>query len=98
MLHLLCNNWVFGITELISSIAAFLTFLAICVSLYLAQKSKTIKLRIIEKKIKEYTFKKSQYQQIDILNNGHTKFTCTSVGYLISRKCFFVDNTLGEKN
>ena len=82
---------------MISSIAAFLTFLAICVSLYLAQKSKTLKFKIIDKKIKEHAFKESQYQQINILNNGHTKFTCTSVGYIIAKKFFFVEYTSGIK-
>lgn len=94
---LLNSNWSFGMSELISSIAAFLTFLAICVSLYLAQKSKTLKFKIIDKKIKINAFIEHQYQQINILNNGHTKFTCTCVGYYIDRKFYFVNYIQGMK-
>ena len=64
---LLTANWDFGISELINSIAAFLTFLAICVSLYLAQKSKTLKFKVLGKKINKVAFQKHQYQQINIL-------------------------------
>lgn len=55
---LLTSNWDFGISELINSIVAFLTFLAICVSLYLAQKSKTLKFKVIGNKINKKAFQK----------------------------------------
>ena len=58
---LLTSNWSFGIGELINCIAAFLTLVAICVSLYLAQKSKTLKLKVIGKKINEKAMLKHQY-------------------------------------
>ena len=86
---LLTSNWSFGIGELINCIAAFLTFVAIYVSLYLAQKSKTLKLKVIGKKIIEKAMLKHQYQQLDILNNGHIKFTCTAVGYYINKKYYY---------
>ena len=94
---LLTANWDFGISELINSIAAFLTFLAICVSLYLAQKSKTLKFKVLGKKINKVAFQKHQYQQINILNNGHTKFTCTSIGYYINKKFYYVNYIQGLK-
>ena len=94
---LLTSNWDFGISELINSIVAFLTFLAICVSLYLAQKSKTLKFKVIGNKINKKAFQEHQYQQINILNNGHIKFTCTSIGYYINKKYYFVDKIRGLK-
>lgn len=94
---LLTESWSFGMSELINSIAAFLTFVAICVSLYLAQKSKTLKFKVLGKKINKKAFQEHQYQQINILNNGHTKFTCTSIGYYINKKYYFVDYIQGLK-
>lgn len=94
---LLTANWDFGVSELINSIAAFLTFLAICTSLYLAQKSKTLKFKVLGKKINKKAFQEHQYQQINILNNGHTKFTCTSIGYYINKRYYYVNYIQGLK-
>ncbi|MBR6778703.1 MAG: hypothetical protein IKM43_00915 [Clostridia bacterium] len=94
---LLTSSWSFGMNELINSIAALLTFVAICVSLYLAQKSKTLKFKVLGKKINKKAFQENQYQQINILNNGHTKFTITSAGYLIKRRYFFTYHVAGLK-
>lgn len=86
---LLSANWEFGITELISSISAVLTFLAICTSLYLAQKSKTLKLKILGGRINYKALLEHQYQQIEILNTGHIKFTCSCIGYQIGKNFYY---------
>lgn len=97
MTLLLFANWEFGITELIGTISATLTLLAICTSLYLAQKSKTLKFKMLGNKVKRNAFLTNQCQQIEILNIGHIKFTCTCVGYQISNQYYFTDFICGLK-
>jgi len=94
---LLSVNWEFGITELISTISAVLTFLAICTSLYLAQKSKTLKLKILGSKINNQALLEYQYQQIEILNTGHIKFTCSCIGYQIGKNSYYTRYIDGMK-
>lgn len=86
---LLNANWEFGMTELISSISALFIFLAICTSLYLAQKSKTLKFKVLGKRINKVVLQKRQSQQIEILNTGHIKFTCSCVGYVIGKNYYY---------
>lgn len=93
----LMSNWDFGTNELISSIAALLTFTAICVSLYLSQKSKPLKFKVLYKKFNKKAFEKNFDHSIDILNNGHTKFTCSCAGYLIGKKFYFYDKVAVSK-
>lgn len=97
MILLLSANWAFGITELISTISAVLTFLAICTSLYLAQKSKTLKVKILGSKINNQALLENQYQRIEILNTGHIKFTCSCVGYQIGRNSYYAEYMSGTK-
>lgn len=63
--------WEFGTQELISLIAAIATFSAIGVSLWLALKSKTVKLKV---------HVKSKILALIILNTGDTKFTINGFG------------------
>lgn len=91
------NNWIFGITELIALISAFLTFTAICVSLYLSQKAKTLKFKIFGFIISKDEMKRDSYQPINILNNGHIKFTCSFIGYRISKDYYYNDLTRAIK-
>ena len=93
----LSSTWTFGTNELISIISAILTFAAICVSLYLAQKSKTLKFKIIGQKISNNPFSSNQFQQVHLLNNGHIKFTCTTIGYYINKQYYFCDFIGGIK-
>ncbi|MCL2846064.1 MAG: hypothetical protein FWE38_00055 [Firmicutes bacterium] len=83
------NNWTFGTLELISLIAAVLTFSAICVSLWLATKSKTLRYRLFQKKINKVFLKENELQRIIILNTGHIKFTLSMVGYKIGKSFYF---------
>ncbi len=89
--------WTFGTNELIGLLSAVITFLAVCVSLFLALKSKTLKFKIINKRLLKTAFMEKQFQQIDLLNNGYIKFTCTSIGYYIDKKYYFVDFIQGIK-
>jgi len=89
--------WEFGLTELIQSIAALLTFLAIVTSLYLATKSKTLKFKIINEKLNKSMLIQNEYHKIVLLNNGHIQFTVVSVGYYINKKYYFCYHNMAIK-
>ena len=94
---LLNANWEFGISELISALSTLFTFLAICTSLYLAQKSKTLKFKIIGRKINKIVLQSQQSQQIEILNTGHIKFTFSCIGYKVGKNYYYTYYTRGLK-
>ena len=80
--------WQFGSQELIFSISALFTLLAIITSLYLATKSRTVKHRLYCKKINTSELKEKNFQKIMLLNTGHIKFTITRIGYFIDGKYY----------
>lgn len=63
--------WTFGTQELISLIAAFATFCAIAVSLWLALKAKTIRFKV---------HVKNKKLALIIINTGEAKFTVNGFG------------------
>lgn len=69
--------WTFGTQELISLIAAFATFCAIAVSLWLALKSKTIRFKV---------YVKNKKLALIILNTGEAKFTVNGFGIKNGKK------------
>ena len=76
---ILTANWDFGITELIQVITAVCTLLAVLVSLYLANRARRIKKKVIL----------SDDGIIRIVNVGDTKFTISAIGYVIGDNLYF---------
>lgn len=78
----LTANWQFGMTELIQAIAAIATLLAVLVSLYLANRARKIKKKVVL----------SNDGVVRIVNAGDTKFTISGIGYVINDALFFNSN------
>ncbi|MDD3382452.1 MAG: hypothetical protein PHT83_03015 [Bacilli bacterium] len=78
----LIANWEFGIEEMFLGITSLLTFLAIVVSLYLANRSKRANHKII--------FKDNGCFQI--INTGDIKFTISTVGYYLKSLYYYSES------
>lgn len=76
------SNWGFGTSELISLVSAVATLAAVIVSLYLANKSRTIKPKL---KIN------NKMAGISIYNAGDAKFLISAFGAIID-KTIYIDN------
>ena len=69
---ILTSNWDFGIGELIQIIAACSTLLAVIVSLYLANRARRVKKKVMV----------TEDGVVRIVNVGDSKFTISALGYL----------------
>ena len=76
------SNWGFGTSELISLVSAVATLAAVIVSLYLANKSRTIKPKL---KIN------NKMAGISVYNAGDAKFLISAFGAIID-KTIYIDN------
>ncbi len=76
---ILTSNWNFGISELLQTIAACSTLLAVVVSLYLANRARRIKKKVII----------TNDGRVRIVNVGDSKFTISALGYVINDSLYF---------
>lgn len=72
--------WEFGSQELISSIAAFSTLMAVIVSLILARKGKVIKHKVVVNE---------KFCGLSIYNTGHAKFNITAFGIVDGKTIYY---------
>ena len=79
---ILTSNWDFGIGELIQVIAACCTLFAVIVSLYLANRARRVKKKVIV----------TEDGVVRIVNVGDSKFTISALGYVIDDTLFFNEN------
>lgn len=78
---ILAANWDFGMAELLQVITAIATILAVLVSLYLANRARRIKKKVLV----------SDDGIIRIVNVGDSKFTISALGYVIG-DILFINN------